>query len=126
MADPMTSRLRPLTDLESTLLNAFLRFDFDGADELRLQVPGLQVEFDDPCPCGCGSVSFVTDPGTGPSSSASPLPVEAEIVDAGGKPVGGLMVTLMSGRLSLLEVYSYFDPLPLPEPADVLWKIRRH
>ena len=50
------------------------------------------------------------------------FPIEGEVLDEEGDPVGGLLLFLLSGRPYDLEVYSYADtPLPLPEPERVRW-----
>lgn len=36
--------------------------------------------------------------------------------------IGGVLLFLKDGLLSSLEVYSYDEPLPLPEPHQVIWK----
>ncbi|HEU4946745.1 MAG TPA: hypothetical protein VFT31_06295 [Kribbella sp.] len=38
------------------------------------------------------------------------------------KDIGGLLLFVKDGLLSSLEVDSYDEPLPLPEPRQVIWE----
>lgn len=105
---------RPLTAGERRLLDALLAHDFPGAGELRAQARTVRAVRG--CACGCGTIDLITD-GASPASVAdSPVPVEGVIGDS-----GGVILFLTEGRLGSLEVYSYGDPLPLPDPDQVVW-----
>jgi hypothetical protein len=112
--------VRPLTGSELALLTAFLRHEFPGVDELRVQA--RQTSASPGCACGCGTLDLHV-PDTVPRSSASsPVPVEGTIVGTNGESIGGLLLFVHDGRLSSLEVYSLVDdPLPMPLPAHVRW-----
>jgi hypothetical protein len=113
--------VRPLTSNEVTLLDALLRHEFSGVDELRVQAG--QVRASPGCTCGCGTLNLHV-PDTAPRSGAgNPVPVEGTVVDADGEPIGGLLLFVDDGRLSGLEVYSLVDdPLPMPLPERVRWQ----
>ncbi len=55
------------------------------------------------------------------STAASPIPSGGIVLDSAGDEVGGLILFLDAGHLSYMEVYSYFDPLPLPPAEQVQW-----
>lgn len=127
MEPPAPPSLRPLTDRERAILDGFLSFDFPGVDELRAQVPTLRVNPAHSCGCGCGTVGLVADRALMPAAAPSPLPVGAEIPGDGDIPLGGMIVFLIvflsdDGYLWSLEVHSYGDPLPLPEPDHIRWE----
>lgn len=110
----------PLSTDERELLDALLRHEFVGAEELRVQAS--HVEAKSGCACGCGTIDFVLDGAPVPRSNApSPVPVEGRVVDAGGAEVGGLILFLEAGMLQSLEIYSYDQPLPLPRGQQVTW-----
>ena len=111
---------RPLTPDERVLLDALLVHSFPGVEELRLQAQ--RVEAKKGCECGCGTIDLVlTEQGLPRSNASSPVPAEGRVLDAAGIEVGGLLLFLADGRLQSLEVYSYDDPLPLPEVDQVRW-----
>jgi hypothetical protein len=56
------------------------------------------------------------------STARSPVEVEGRVLDADAEDIGGLLLFLEEGLLSSLEVYSHFDPLPLPELSQVIWQ----
>ncbi len=117
---PQDAGVRPLTDSERALLDAFLSHDFRGVEELRTQVGRLRGSSG--CTCGCGTLDLHV-PDTLPRSSADgPVPVEGTVVSADGQPTGGLLLFVEDGRLSGLEVYSLTDdPLPMPDLVHVRW-----
>jgi hypothetical protein len=110
---PKGAGVRPLTGNERALLDALLRHEFPGVNELRVQA--RQTSASPGCTCGCGTLDLHV-PDTAPRSSASsPVPVEGTVVGADGEPIGGLLLFVEDGRLSSLEVYSLVDdPLPMP------------
>ncbi len=111
--------VRPLTRNERALLDAFLRHEFDGVKELRVQA--RQVTASPRCTCGCGTINLHVA-GTAPNSSSSrPVPAEGTVVGADGEPIGGLLLFVDDGGLAGLEVYSYDDPLPMPALEQVRW-----
>ena len=117
--DPPRQDVRALTGNERALLDAILLQEFDGVKALRVQVG--QAMASPGCTCGCGTIDLHVPHAAPKSSAHSPLPVEGEVLGAGGEPIGGLLVFLDDGRLAGLEVYSYGDPLPLPLVDQVRW-----
>ena len=105
---------------ERATLFALLNFaDFDGRDALLEQANAVRVVGE--CPCGCATVGLVVDPGA-PTAGKTyrPIPNEAEVLDADGENVGGVIVFAENGYLSGLEIFSYGDPInPFP-PLDEL------
>lgn len=69
------------------------------------------------CDCGCGTIDFVF-PGAMPERAPGErtgVVAEGDVVDADGRPVGGLLLFLDAGVLHGLEVWSLLDePLGLP------------
>lgn len=111
----------PLPETGHELLDALLRHDFEGVEGLRAQSASVQARSG--CTCGCGTLDLVVGDLDAPQSSASsPVPVEGEVYDERGEPVGGLLLFVHDGHLSSLEVYSYGqESLPLPPLDRVTW-----
>jgi hypothetical protein len=106
---------RPLLDSERVALLAILDAqDFPGRDALRAQAASALV--DGYCGCGCASVDLRVDDGAPRAvGTPSPIPNGAQVNDAAGEPIGGIIVFLDEGRLSLLEIFAYEDPIsPIP------------
>jgi hypothetical protein len=105
---------------ERAALLALLDFaDFAGRDALREQASVVRAVGE--CPCGCATVGLVVDPAC-PSAGRTyrPIPNEADVLDADGENVGGVIVFADDGYLSGLEIFSYEDPInPFP-PLDEL------
>ncbi|MGW5365472.1 hypothetical protein [Actinopolymorpha pittospori] len=113
--------LRPLWRVERELLDALLTHDFPGVEPLREQAPSVLATRG--CECGCGTVDLAPQDADLPTSASdSPVVVEGRVLDADGNDIGGLLLFLKDGRLSSLEVYSYDEPLPLPDLGRVLWQ----
>ncbi len=65
--------------------------------------------------CGSGTIELIPRGDDLPRSDAgSPVPVEAQVLDAQGNEVGGLLLFVRDALLDSLEVYSHDEPLPLP------------
>jgi hypothetical protein len=109
---------RPLLPEErATLLAVLHRADFPDRDALVAQTDAARVT--GYCGCGCASVDLAVDR-SAPAAAAAPSPVpnDVTLLDADGEPIGGVLVFLTDGYLSLLEVYDYGVPIsPLPSPA---------
>ncbi|MFQ1003561.1 hypothetical protein [Modestobacter sp. SSW1-42] len=117
MAAPSADR--PLTTTERALLDALLAHDFTGADLLRAQLD--EATATPGCTCGCGTIDLHV-PATAPSAGvAGPAPVEGTVTGPDGRPTGGVLLFVEDGRLARLDVTSYGDPLPVPDPARVTW-----
>lgn len=112
---------RPLEPNEQALLDGILRQDFEGVQALRRQAQGVRAAAG--CTCGCGSLDLIVDDDVAPSTAVSPVPAEGVLRSADGQEYGGLLLFLDAGRLSYLEVYSYLDPMPLPDAALVEWAV---
>lgn len=119
---PMTAP-RPLEQNERALLDGFLSLDFEGVQPLREQARVVQAA--PGCTCGCGSLDLFVGGEVPPSTAKSPVPAEGVLLSDEGKDLGGLLLFLDSGRLSYLEVYSFVDPLPLPDAASVEWVVSK-
>jgi hypothetical protein len=111
---------RPLVPIERDTLLAILNHaDFEGRDELISQVDSASV--DGYCGCGCATVSLVVQPEARRAPTAlRMIPNSARVFDAEGEEIGGIIVFLLDGYLSFLEIYDYLDGIsPLP-PIDRL------
>ena len=78
--------------------------------------------------CGCATVSLVVNPDAPRAPTApSPVPNFASVFDAEGENIGGILIFVLDGYLSFLEIYDYFQEShgisPFP-PIDQL-KISR-
>lgn len=107
-------------------MTAILSGAFEGAEALRDQWAHALVE--PSCECGCGSIGFVFEGGFTPTPSVapSPLPYEAEILDAGGAVVGGAIILLRDGLLDDVDVHAYgAAPLPFPSRSMLRLVARR-
>lgn len=110
----------PLGERERALLDGILGEDFVGVAALREQVRTVQAT--KACDCGCGTIDLVVaDPDARRSEAPSPVPVEGRVTDAAGKEVGGLLLFVDDGMLANLEIYSFGEPLPLPDLEQVRW-----
>ncbi len=114
-----TEPWRPLTGHERRLLDAFLAREFRGAASLRIQAGDVLARRG--CTCGCGTIELLPqDPEATRATAVNPVE-GGRVVDGSGDDIGGLLLFLLEGRLASLEIYSHFDPLPLPEPDQVIW-----
>ena len=68
------------------------------------------------CDCGCGTIDLVPAPGATPASVRNYVPVEANLQNVDGAPIGGVLLFVADGLLDRLEVYSYGDSGPLEMP----------
>jgi len=75
------------------------------------------------CICGCGTIELLPRGDNLPrSDAANPVPVEAQVLNAEGNEIGGLLLFHKDGLIDSLEVYSYIGPpLPLPTLDEVRW-----
>jgi len=109
---------RPLRPEERAVLTALLNHaDFDGRDALLAQIELARVV--GYCGCGCASVDLAVEDSAPQTGVAYPIPNQATILTADGEAVGGLLVFIRDGCLSMLEVYNYcgepISPLPPTE-----------
>ena len=109
---------RPLGANEREVLLKLLDAStFEGSAELRAQVSAAVVVGGRPT-----FLKFDVDPEAPVARCADgPIPVRAFVDDAGGEPVGELLVWVTSGRLSALEFAWFTDeePSSLPTPDAV-------
>lgn len=92
---------------------------FPGRDALRQQAATAWV--DGECDCGCASIDLrVADDAPRAEQTPSPIPNEATVNGENGQPVGGIIVFLDDGRLALLEIYAYGDPIGTMPPLTQL------
>lgn len=108
---------RALTHNEHAALIALLdHADFPGRDALRAQADDVIATGG--CSCPCASIHLAPAASTPPADAApSPISNEAHILDEGGEIVGGMILFVTEGRMSLLEVYTYADEPIAPFPA---------
>lgn len=112
---------RRLSQVERALLGDLLAHDFAGVEPLREQARHVLASRG--CECGCGTINLTPQDQDAPrSTSSSPAGVEGRVLGADGEDIGGLLLFLEDGLLSSLEVYSYDEPLPLPESRQVIWE----
>jgi hypothetical protein len=113
-----------LPEERATLLGLLNHADFEGRDALVVQVESARV--DSYCGCGCATVGLTVDPAA-PSVHLTyrPIPNDADVVDGEGELLGGVIVFVDDGYLSLLEVYWYEDPISPFPPLDRLQISRR-
>jgi hypothetical protein len=112
---------RRLSQVERALLDDLLAHDFAGVEPLREQARNVLASRG--CECGCGTINLMPQDQDAPrSTSSSPTEVEGRVLGADGADTGGLLLFLKDGLLSSLEVYSYDEPLPLPEPRQLIWE----
>ena len=107
-----------LTEVEREVLLRILQSSsFPGRDELVAQVPGTRI--------AVGPVSFrdfVPDRSVAPSECPDgPVPVRALVEDAGGDPIGWILIWVEDGYLSALEFAWVTDDMPtlFPSPDSV-------
>jgi hypothetical protein len=99
------------------VLGGLLELEFRGVAELRCQMKSLRVVGQ--CTCGCATVDLQADKHACPPSIASrPIPAEAIVSDEAGNDIGGIIVFLTEGYLSLLDIYSYDQPLSSFPPPE--------
>lgn len=116
-AKPAEIAPRPLSDTERGVLELLLAQDFDGAAALRSQLPHAKVV--GACTCGCVTVDLAVDKEAAERAAIGGrlIRAEATILDDMDEPIGGVIVFLRDGYLSMLEAYSYGDPINAwPEP----------
>ena len=119
MAHPVL-KPRALTSIEAAVLEALLAQDFPGVVELRTQAHEVLAVTG--CTCGCGTIDLLPQGANLPrSASPSPTPSEGRVRDADDADQGGILLFLTDGLLASLEVYSYFDPMPMPSLDRVEW-----
>ena len=117
MTTESAANLRPPDDKALRLLGEMLRIEFPGAPEIRGQLVGLRVRAG--CTCGCGTLELHPAPTAPLAKTTSGFPVELAVLDSSGAEVGGLILFVSGGLMSSLEIYSYDEPLPLPELSQV-------
>ena len=111
---------RPLLPGEHrTLMTVLQQADFPGRDALLAQAETASVV--GYCGCGCASVQLAVADGLPTATrTPSPIPNEATVLDADGEAIGGILVFLTDGSLSLLEVYDYGDRISPFPPVEQL------
>lgn len=117
----VSTEQRRLSQVERSLLDDLLAHDFAGVAPLREQARNVLASRG--CECGCGTINLTPQDQDAPrSTSRSPAEVEGRVLGADGEDIGGLLLFVKDGLLSSLEVYAYDEPLPLPEPRQVIWE----
>ena len=101
---------RPLLPIERETLLAILgHANFQGRDELLAQIDHATVvgTWD----CDCASVDLeVSRDAPRSACTSSPIPNQAWVLDADGEKIGGILIFLDDGYLSLLEIHDWLDP----------------
>jgi hypothetical protein len=116
---------RPLLPIERDVLLAILGYaDFVGRDQLMEQVESTTVI--GYCPCPCATVALQVSPIAARSIGGGyPIRNEAEVLDANGESIGGIIVFTEDGYLSALEIFAWDQAIsPLP-PLDRLQLVQR-
>jgi hypothetical protein len=113
---------RPVTREESALLGALLDHDFTGVEALRAQTHGLLAKRG--CSCGCGSIDLIPQGAGLPKAAVrGAAPVSGHVLDDNGNVVGGVVLFVEDGFLSMLEVHRDDSAIPLPQVDEVDWQI---
>ena len=111
---------RALLESERRVLDRLLSVEFLGAEALRVQA-GMTLG-QRTCRCGCASVDLVVGPSAPRAGTTGTVPVEAQAEFAG--PIGPIVILLfvLEGRLSLMEIASYGDHVPdrWPDAATLI------
>ena len=108
---------RALTPNEAGVLSALLGQDFPGATALRLQAASARAVGG--CSCGCASIDLAVDPDS-PAANETRSPIPSRAFFDRPEHGGGIIVFLSTGRLSLLEIYTYGSPAAAwPPLADL-------
>ena len=102
---------RPLTRRESEVLDALLREDFPGAQELRAQIASTIVSGG--CGCGCPTVYLSVGDTAEAAPTTTRVPVGADVSDTIGDYV---LLFTDNGRLSSLE-YAWIEQPPREFPG---------
>ena len=106
---------RPLTELETRLLEHLLSFDFAGSEALRQQLS--VVEATAAWTSGSPSIDLrVPDTAPVASTADGPIPVRAFVVDNSGEIEGERLVWVVHGRLSAFEYAWVTDETPQALP----------
>ena len=106
MEDEEISMPRPLTPEELALLSWVLEHGLPEARTFALQVEKIRATKG--CKCGCPSISLHVEEGT-PLGECSHSPIsDVRAKNPDGKEVGVILFQ-DSGKLSMLEVYSFDD-----------------
>jgi hypothetical protein len=113
---------RALNPEEARVLDRLLAVDFPDAGTLRAQLPHARVV--GRCDCGCATVDLSVDRSRAKPATlvrGRPIPSEAVVLGDNAEPIGGVIVFLDDGYLSMLEVYA-FGNSPIQEwpPLDRL------
>lgn len=113
---------RKISYTELEVLRAWLDHDVGGAENLRSQL-SAELEVFASCACGCPSIGFVhPDASDGPGEDI--FEVDAEIVDATGTSVGGMVLFTNAGFLHDIDIHSWLDELPFPSLSQIRWHLR--
>ena len=105
--------LRPLTGDERDVLDFLLVDDLPHVRALRAQARTVRASRG--CSCGCATIDLHVAPDAPVAEPDDRYPLEATVVNAAGRVVGGLLLFVHDGRISCLEVYPLDDdPMPMP------------
>lgn len=110
---------RNISAQELEVMRAWLDHEIDGAATLRSQL-SADLEVFTSCECGCASIGFV-HPEVLNSPGVNIFDVNAEIVNAEGASVGGMVLFIKAGFLHDVDVHSWFDELPFPTISQIRW-----
>lgn len=110
---------RPLTEREADVLHALLALDFEGAEDLRQQAKVATAVAR--CVCGCATIDLEVDKTASKPAKVSRSPVPAE----GSWSEGGIILFVIEGWLSLLEIWTWGDDLrrEFPPPIEIKFSL---
>lgn len=111
--------------LEQKIIKAILNQEFPGAAELRTQIDHVKVvaQWAEDSP----SVDLKVEAGTAtPSGISGVVPVDADVSDDTGTPIGEILLWVTNGFLSGIEYawYGNEPPTILPEEKNISVKVR--
>lgn len=101
---------RALTTLERGALEfALATLDDQTASVLRAQAAVAVV--DGYCSCGCATIDIAVPTSTPKLRKDGQLLGDVSVLDADGNGVGGLLLFVADGWITMFEIWSYDDPI---------------
>ncbi len=115
---------RGLTAAEREVLELVIG-ELDEPARRRLKAQADRTVVVGGCDCGCATVDLQVDIAGERVDVPSPLPVDVDVLDERGETTGGILVFVdEQNRLSMLEIYSFEEPISAFPPRSQLRLIR--